>query len=297
MPSVHPVLFTIPGLQWEVQSYGFFVGLALLLGWVVSLRLAEKDLLPPDKMGTAYVLGAAVGLLAARGGWLIWHPDRADGWRALFQLKAGGLQLASGAVAAVLASWIYCGRRKVKVPVMAWLDCVAPAFAIGIGLERIGAFLAGSAWGKYVLPDFPLAVTFPEGSPAFSFHRAQMQGMFPAVATRSLTVHPTQLYAVVVALAALAVALWLRRRRRFSGQVFLGTVAFVLAALALTEEWLRADAAPGVVLGLNPTQLVELGVAAILIGVYRARGKKAAANPAKYRPWEGGPWSPKPEKN
>jgi phosphatidylglycerol:prolipoprotein diacylglycerol transferase len=293
---VHPVLFTIPGLQWEVQSYGFFVGLALLLGWVVSLRLAEADRLPPDRMGTAYVLSAAFGLLAARGGWLIWHPDEADGWRALIQLQAGGLQLASGAVVAALASWIYCGRRKVKVPTMAWLDSVAPAFAIGIGLERIGAFLAGSAWGKYVRPDFALAVTFPEGSPAFAFHRTQMEGLLPAEAVRSLTVHPTQLYALVVALAALGVAMWLRRRRAFSGQVFLGTVAFVVAALALTEEWLRADAAPGAVVGLNPSQLVSLGVAATLIGVYRGRAKKAAANPGKYRAWEGGPWSPEPDK-
>jgi prolipoprotein diacylglyceryltransferase len=292
---VHPVLFTIPGLQWEVQSYGFFVGLALLLGWMVSLRLAEADRLPPDKLGTAYVLSVAAGLLAARGGWLIWHPDRAEGWGALIQLQAGGLQLASGAVVAVVVSWIYCGRRKVKVPTMAWLDCVAPAFVIGLGLERIGAFLAGSAWGKYVDPDFALAITFPAGSPAFSFHRTQMQGLLPAEATRSLTVHPAQLYALVGALAALALALWLRRRRSFSGQVFLATVAFVLTVLALAEEWFRADATPGAVVGLNPAQLVSLGVAAILVGVYRARGKKAAADPAKYRPWEGGPWSPSDE--
>ena len=45
-----------------------------------------------------------------------------------------------GAFAALLVSVIGC--RRVGVPLLAWLDCVAPAFALGAICERIGALLA-----------------------------------------------------------------------------------------------------------------------------------------------------------
>ena len=61
-----PVLFTVPGVDWEVQAYGFFLGLALILGWVVSLRLAKRDGLPVEKLGGVYVISAVVSLFGAR---------------------------------------------------------------------------------------------------------------------------------------------------------------------------------------------------------------------------------------
>jgi len=43
---MHPVLFTIPGLESDVQAYGLLMGLALLVGWWLTLRFARADRLP-----------------------------------------------------------------------------------------------------------------------------------------------------------------------------------------------------------------------------------------------------------
>jgi phosphatidylglycerol:prolipoprotein diacylglycerol transferase len=289
---VHPILFTVPGLAWEVQSYGFFLGLALVLGWIVSMRLAEHDRLPTQPLGTAYVASVAAGILAARASFLVWHPDHVEGWHSFLVLQAGGLQLGGGAVVAVLVSWILVGRRRVGVPLLAWLDCVAPAVAIGIGLERVGALLAGADHGRYVGADFPLSITYPKGSVVFALHRSEMNALMPSTASESLAVHPTQLYAAAVALVVLVAAHWLRRRRRFSGQVFILTVTLLSIGLALFEAPLRADAGPGVVGPVSSSQLVFFGVAAILLGVYRARRARAVRDPGALRHWQGGPWTP-----
>ena len=45
-----PILFTIPGLAWEVSAYGFFVALALVSGWVLAIRLATREGLPADRI-------------------------------------------------------------------------------------------------------------------------------------------------------------------------------------------------------------------------------------------------------
>src|SRR5262249_7293406 len=59
-------------------------------------------------------------------------------------------------------------------------------------------------------------------------------------APRTASIHPLQLYFAAAALAIAATALWLRRRKRYDGQVALvGLVLFSASAAAL--EFFRAD--------------------------------------------------------
>ncbi len=264
-----PVLFTIPGLGWEIQAYGFLLALALVLGYFLSLRLAHAAGLPVEPLGTLYVLGAAFGVFAARAGYLLQHPDRFSGWRDLFVLAPGGLAPFFGAFVGLAVAAVLAGRRK--IPVLRWFDCLAPAYVAGVVLERIGAFLAGSGFGRYVDPNFPLAVRYPPGSAPYRFHRSTLDMLLPEGAEASLPVHPSQLYGAALGLVGVALAALLWRRRRADGQVFLGTAIYWLLARALVEEWFRADAPPGVFGPLSAGQLAALVLAAALGAVYAAR--------------------------
>jgi phosphatidylglycerol:prolipoprotein diacylglycerol transferase len=178
-----------------------------------------------------------------------------------------------------------------KIPVSLWYDAMTPAFAVGVVLERFGAFLAGSGHGKYAA-SFPLAVRFPMDSPVYEAHRRTLGALLPPAATDSLPVHPTQLYAVVVGLIGVALCVVLYKRRRFSGQVFMGYLAYWLVARSFVEEFFRADAATPVV---GPFHGGQFGAAAVIVGlivVYRVRSRRAAAQPGALRLWEGGAWSP-----
>ena len=284
-----PLLFTVPGLGWEIQSYGFFMGLALIVGWVVSLALARRDRLPTDVLGTTYVVSVAAGIVAARGAWLVQHPDAYAGASSIVSLSPDGLAPFAGVVVALVVSAMWVTRFK--VPVTAWFDVVAPAFAIGTILERIGALLAGSGFGRYA-PELPWAIAFPKGSPAFVEHARTLQGLMPPGAEASLAVHPTQLYGIGLAGLGLALALAVRKRRAFSGQVFLTYAIYVVLARIYVEEWFRADAVQAVFGPFNPGQVAAVLLLVALVTILRTRAHRVRRLADGLRYWEGGRWSP-----
>ena len=283
-----PVLFTLG--DWDVQAYGFFVALALVVGWVVAMAMARKDRLPPDIVGSSYVLAAVAGVLAARAAWVLQHPDAYEGPASLVTLEPGRLAPFFGIVVGLLVSALHLAARKIP-PTVAW-DAAAPAFAVGTMLEGLGALLSGSGAGKYA-PDLPWAIRFPQGSPVFAEQRRTLGQLLPSTATESLPVHPTQIYGILLGAIGLLICLRLRKTRRFSGQLFLLFAMYVLAARAFVEEWFRADAPQAVLGPLNAGQVGALLMLPVLYGILVARGRRANARKDGLRLWEGGRWTPK----
>ena len=239
---MRPILFEIPGLGWELQSYGVAMGLALLVAWFVALDRARRDGLPSESLGMLFVFAAFAGIVGARGLWLLQHPSVSA---SLFNLPAGGLSIAGGVVAALIVTAIGCLRRGVST--LSWLDAVAPGFAAGLVVEGVGAFLAGSEFGRYVAPGdlgYGLAVQFPAGSPVHDYHEHLMAGLPTFTAELSAPVHPVQLYAAAMGLVILGIALVVRRRRSYPGQVALVTLAGFVISRLVVEDPLRFDASP-----------------------------------------------------
>jgi phosphatidylglycerol:prolipoprotein diacylglycerol transferase len=282
-----PELFTVPGLGWAITAYGLGVALALVTAWLTSLLLARQDRLPTEPLGMIFVLSAIAGLFAARAAYLV-QIDQPVTFAALRSLPSGGMAVFGGLFAALVVTAIGC--RRWKIPLLAWLDCAAPAVALGAIFERVGAFFAGGDFGNYVPPGdlgHALAVTYPQGSPAYLLHGATLQGL-PGVSTAgSLPVHPVQLYLAVTCAVALAVGLWIRRRRRWSGQTFLAVSAVFLIGRAVLFEPLRYGASPQV---LGPLRLQQISGLGLLLAIAVAASMLARRG---LKLWEGGPWSPK----
>ncbi|MCA9714588.1 MAG: prolipoprotein diacylglyceryl transferase [Myxococcales bacterium] len=288
---MYPVLFTLPGLGWDVQAYGVLMGLALLLGWVLTLRAARADRLPSERIGTIYVASVLAAVLTGRAMWLLQQPGGFDAG-ALLSLKAGGSSIIGALFAGLLVSGLLC--RRAKIPWFAALDCGAPAFAIGVVLERVGAFLAGADFGRYVAPGefgYRLHVVYPEGSTVFEFHHRAMDALRGLPDTTSAPVHPSQLYTAAFALLALALAGFVRRRRRFSGQVFFAVAGVYLAGRMLVEESLRFGAPEGALGPFRVTQLAAVGLLFVLWIAYQQLAARAAAAPSGGKHWLGGAWS------
>jgi phosphatidylglycerol:prolipoprotein diacylglycerol transferase len=289
---VHPTFFTIPGTEITVQSYGAFVGLALILGWIISIRFARVDKLPADRMGTAYVLTVGCGLFGARALWLMQHPEHYEGLASMVTLQAGGMSVGGGLLLGIGVSLAYCARRA--VPFWAWADSAAPALLIGVALERLGAFLAGTDFGVYVDPSFALGITFPVDSPAYLYQRRIMTGMrFPP--DSSLPVHPVQLYALLMALVGFGAALWIRAKRTFSGQTALFVLGFYSVARMAVEDPFRVDSSPEVLGPVTIGHVAAFSIAAASIAIYVSRKGRAQKDPTVMRLWTGGPWTPKQE--
>ena len=284
---MHPVLFSLG--ETPIHAYGFLIAVALILGWILSLRLARNDKLPADQLGTGYVLSVGGGLLAARMMWLFQHPEHEGGAAAIVQLQAGQLTGFGGVLVGLIIAGLFCQNKK--IPAWAWLDCAAPAFLLGIVIERVGAFLAGADFGHYVDHSFFLSVQFPADSLVYEVQRRDLAGMrLPA--DQSLPVHPSQLYAAATAAVAAGLSFVVRARRQYSGQVALFALASFAVVRYLIEDPFRYDMTPEVAGPLTLGQVTALVVVGVVTVAHFMRAEKALQDPAGFKQWLGGPWTP-----
>jgi phosphatidylglycerol:prolipoprotein diacylglycerol transferase len=286
---MHPVLFSLG--ETPIHAYGFLIAVALILGWVTSLKFARDDKLPADQLGTNYVISVAAGLLGGRAMWLMQNRDGtiAEQLSGLIQLEAGGLSGFGGVLFGLLVTVTLCQNKK--IPAWAWLDCAAPAFLFGVVLERVAAFLSGTDFGHYADPNFFLSVQYPAGSPVYEIQRRDLTGLRMGT-EQSLPVHPSQLYAATAAAIGAVIALVIRSRRQYSGQVALFVLGFYGLVRYVVEDPFRYDATPELLGPLSLAQITGGVLVAIVISTHVSRLRKATEDPSSMVQWLGGPWTP-----
>lgn len=219
--TMHPVLFTLPG-GFEIHVYGLMTTLALGLPMFLAHRWGKEDGMPKDFVldlilmcygGT--IIGARLEYVRAN-----WHEFE-NNLPAIFNLRSGGQVFYGGLIAVVSLLMIYCWIKKVQPLLL--LDLMVPCLAIGQAIGRIGCLFAGCCYGAPT--NLPWSITFTDPT---------------SVAPLGVALHPTQLYEATYCLLLAGFLIWLRGRRRFTGQVFLSyfTIYPILRSL---NELVRND--------------------------------------------------------
>jgi phosphatidylglycerol---prolipoprotein diacylglyceryl transferase len=248
---LHPVLFRLP-FGVPVYSYGVMLGLSILLGWYISRTLSERrDGFPPSLTGALYVTTIASAIAGARLLYVLTNLERFDAFGDVFRLNQGGLVAYGGFLGGFFGSWIYC--RVHGLSILAWGDAATPSMSSGLFLTRIGCLLYGCDYGQPW--NGAWAITFPPGSPCYNQQR--VEGLLPEHASRSLPVHPTQIYESAVGLVLFLFLMWVWSRRKHRGEVML---AFTMGygALRFLLETVRGDDQRGAVAGLSTSQIIAV---------------------------------------
>lgn len=218
-----------------IQSYGVMLGLSFIVGWYVTLSLAEKDGLPKETMANCYVVTAVSALVGSRLLYVLTNLSRFDSFFDVAAVRGGGFVAYGGFLGGFAGSVIFL--RAKRLPLLPWADVAVPSLGAGLFITRIGCYLFGCDFGKELSSGAPAWLrslgTFPRwdesigivGAPAWVQH-VNERGLSP-LATHSLAVHPTQLYESAFGLALFVGLLLVRRWQTFRGQVFLiGTFAY-----------------------------------------------------------------------
>jgi len=168
-----------------------------------------------------------------------------------FHLRWAGMTSFWGYLAGGVAVVIVCKREG--LPLARVADLAVIPLGVALMFARLGCFMAGCDYGK--VSSVPWAVRFPAGSPAWHDHvRA---GLVPASRPESLPVHPTQLYEASLGLVIVAIAIFLSRRKRSDGQLFV-VAAATYAIGRLVIETVRGDAGRGIYAGLSSGQIFSM---------------------------------------
>ena len=192
------------------------------------------------------------------------HPESYESPLQLFRIWEGGLTLYGGLVAAIIVSFLYLARHKIRFFSVA--DAVSPALALGEAITRIGCFLNGCCFGRPC--EGSLCVHYPLDSYAVD-------------ALGNLGIYPSQLF-LSAAMFLFFLLLWRLDRRALPVGVLFGIYLVGQGIFRYAVDFTRYYETVDQVHSLGPwietkSQIVALCLTAfgvvILVLCNRSRGR------------------------
>lgn len=198
-----PVLFEFGPLS--VYSWGFSLSLAILLGTFIAIRLAKQVGFEPDRIIDLAIVLVIGGVLGARLFYVfVYEPERyLKEPLQIFAIWNGGLVYYGALIGGFITGTWYVLQKG--LPFWKLADIVSPPLSFGYGIVRLGCFMNGCCYGRPT--DSWVGVIFPfiEGAPHLD----------------DIARYPTQIFSSVFGFLLFGLLLYLWKRRKFDGQVFL----------------------------------------------------------------------------
>jgi phosphatidylglycerol:prolipoprotein diacylglycerol transferase len=258
---MYPELFHIG--SFPINTYGVLLALAFLSAILTTVKLAERDGLPRERIYDLSLWMLLASLIGSKLLMLFTEPEYRDNPLQLLSLdflRSGGV-FYGGLLGGVLVGYLL--MKRYHLPWWKTADACAPGIAIGNFFGRQGCFAAGCCWGKPTR--LPWGVKFSQlghditGVP-IDYH-----------------LHPTQLYESFSMLIAFFFLLWLHRRKKFNGQVIL-SYALIYSVVRFSIEFVRDDPRGDILglttlTGLSTSQMLSLviGIASLILLIVRWR--------------------------
>ena len=258
---MYPVLFRIG--DFPINTYGVSLELAFLCAILVTVRLAERDGLPRQKIYDLSLWMLLASLIGSKILMLFTEPEyRQNLWQLLSLdfLRSGGV-FYGGLLGAVIVGYLL--MRHYQLPWWRTADACAPGIALGNFFGRQGCFAAGCCWGDPTT--LPWGVKFTELG-------HQITGV-----PIDTYLHPTQLYESFAMLIVFFFLLWLHKHRKFTGQVIL-FYALLYSVVRFSIEFVRGDPRGDILglttlTGLSTSQMLSIvvGITALIVLIVRWR--------------------------
>lgn len=205
--GVDPVAFTIGSI--EVKWYGIMIALGVLFLVLWSMRQIQKGAeISYDDLFTAALVAIPSGVIFAR---LLHVIDRWD-YYSLYPEKIiafEGLTIYGAIIGAAFGIWAYSKFSKFRFGYT--MDMIAPAVPMAQAIGRVGCILNGCCYGDPTSLPFGIFYTDPDSA---GYHASQSL-------PDGMGLHPTQAYEIIFLLITFAVMLFLRKRIKTEGVLFL----------------------------------------------------------------------------
>lgn len=208
-----------------VRWYGVIIAFGFLLAALFGGRIAYTWKISLDKMIDVLLYGTIFGIIGARLYYVAFRWDYYGSHLAeIPKIWEGGLAIYGGIIGGILAGYVVCKLEKINF--FNLLDMVAMSLLIGQGIGRWGNFANQEAFGTITYKNWGMmsdvVADYINANPA-SFGLENVENIPQYIADNNLYVHPTFFYESVWCLLGFGLLyLILKKRRRFSGQLFLG---------------------------------------------------------------------------
>ena len=247
MQSPGAIAFSIFGI--DVRWYGLLIGIGFILAILISYKRAPRFGIESEHILDFAIWLIPCSIVGARLYYILfrWEYYAGDIGKML-DIRSGGLAIHGGIIAGILVA--YFVSRHYKFSFLDLLDVIFPSVALGQAIGRWGNFFNSEAHGT--------ETTLPW-----------------AVIIDGKSYHPTFLYESIWCLLLFFLLLYLSRKRKFKGEIFLLYV-MLYSFERFFVEGLRTDS---LMIGpLRQAQVLSvcaIVVAAVLYAIGRSRARKA----------------------
>jgi phosphatidylglycerol:prolipoprotein diacylglycerol transferase len=251
----------VGGLSVSIRWYGVLIASSMALGLWLATREAARRGESSDDLLKAAELALIGGLVGARLYYVLFNLDyyQSQPWWRMFAVWEGGLAIHGGLIGGLLTGGAYVWAKG--LPLLTYLDIVAPSLLLGQAIGRWGNFFNEEAFGGPTALPWKLYISEPRRPPAFVDHQY---------------FHPTFLYESLWNLGAFLVLFFVLRRRleRAPGALFLA----YLGLYSLGRFWVEGLRTDSLMLGsMRVAQLVSvLAIAVAAVGIPLLMRRRAA---------------------
>lgn len=218
-----------------LQLTGF--GLAVLMSFVIAQVITQRELArrghDPEPVGDIVFAAVIGGLLGGKIYYAILMHDPG----AVF--SRAGFVFWGGLIGGMLACYLVIHRKRLSFTRIS--DVAGIALAAGYSIGRTGCWAVGDDYGRAW--NGPWAVSFPHGAPPSTvanmtqlFHIPAPAGALP---NQVLSVHPTQLYEVVLGFVMFLILWRFRNHKHAEGWLF-GLYCVLAGVERFIIEFVRA---------------------------------------------------------
>ncbi|PRY76799.1 prolipoprotein diacylglyceryl transferase [Alkalibacterium olivapovliticus] len=196
--TINPIAFEIGPLS--VAWYGLIIVVGMILAIYLSIKEAKKRGISEDFVVDTAFWVVPLGILGARLYYVLFELDYylANPLK-IFAIWEGGLAIYGGIIAGVLT--IYWRAKKDNIPMLLFIDILAPYTLLGQSIGRWGNFINQEAHGGEVSRQFLVNLMLPE----FIIEGMHINGAY---------YHPTFLYESLWSLLGVALLLVLRNQKQ-----------------------------------------------------------------------------------
>ncbi|UCD78239.1 MAG: prolipoprotein diacylglyceryl transferase [Desulfobacterales bacterium] len=220
---MHPVIVQYGHLT--IRWYGVMIALACLVGMWLAGKEARRNGIGNEIIQNYFlyvILGAVIGARL----YFIAFNDITAFWQnplSVFAVWEGGLAIHGAILGGLVISFVF--TRYHRINLAKFLDTLTPSLILGQAIGRIGCFFNGDAHGYPTT--LPWGMVFSPESPAGQMYPGQ-------------SLHPTQLYEMVLNLIIFGILWKLRKKLNVNGHLFL-LYAILYSAARIFVEYFRAD--------------------------------------------------------
>lgn len=235
-----------------IRWYGVMVALTILGGIFLGRYWAAQYSMDTNDFDTLALMCIPTWMIGSRAAYVLANLSlyRSQPWE-IVRIDHGGLASQGGLLLTFIVVWLFTGRRNAGFWTFA--DCLAPSFALGHILIRIGNFTNGELYGAPT--DLPWGMVFPG-----------------TLEPR----HPSMLYEGLGAIGILAISIIWSKRRALEGEVFLKTV-IAISILRFFVDFTRG-ANERIFTGLAMSQILALVYTAISLALMYKHRQAAKHN-------------------